>query len=145
MKSEADPIAEEEWLLRRVHRTRFRTDKVPVLSPNAFEPRGVNARDPDTDGISLYREACLTDPTEVLATMDLERRHEQGIVRISVRLLKSLGLSVQSKPDEKVRGHVVNPELNAVDYSANKAGFTAIKKALATEASKDENIVKNPE
>jgi hypothetical protein len=95
MKDETDPIADDEWLLRRVRIEKFRTDKNPVISPNAFEPR-IKGRDPDTDGISFYRAACLNDPSEVLATIASERRHEYGIVRISVSLLKSLQLSVQS-------------------------------------------------
>jgi hypothetical protein len=88
MKSETDPITDDEWLLRRVRIEKFRTDKVPLISPNAFEPR-VKGRDPDTDGISLYRAACLADPSEVLATIAPERMHEYGIVRIPVSLLAS--------------------------------------------------------
>jgi hypothetical protein len=143
MKSEAAPITDDEWLLRRVRYDRFRTDKVPVISPNAFEPR-IKGRDPDTDGISLYRSACLADLTEVLNTIDPERRHEYAIVRVQVSLLWSHGFSVQSKPVEVVRGHVVIPELNASDYENDKARFTPIKLHLATEASKDDNILKRP-
>jgi hypothetical protein len=144
MKSEVDPITDDEWLLRRVHRERFRTDRVPVISPNAFEPR-VKGRDPDTDGISLYRAACLADSAQVLATIAPQRMREFGIVRISVSFLKSLNLSVQSRPDERVAGHVVIPQLNARDYASNKAQFTPIKEKLATEASKEENILRQPD
>lgn len=143
MKSEDDPITDEEWLLRRVRVEKFRTDKLPVISPNAFEPR-LKGRDPDTDGISLYRAACLSDPCEVLATITPERRHEYGIVRIQVSFLRSLNLSVVSKPDERVKGHVVIPQLNADDYQSDKARFTPIKVKLAAEASKDENILRRP-
>ncbi|MCX7701185.1 MAG: hypothetical protein N2039_09930 [Gemmataceae bacterium] len=143
MKSEADPITDDEWLLRRVRREMFRTDKVPVISPNAFEPR-VKGRDPDTDGISFYRLACLTDPSDVLATVPPERQDEYGIVRVSVSLLKSLGLSVVSKPDHRVRGHVVIPELTAAAYQSDKVRFTPIKYKLATEASMEENILRRP-
>lgn len=55
MKSEDDPITDDEWLLRRVRVEKFRTNKLPVVSPNAFEPR-IRGRDPDGDGISLHRE-----------------------------------------------------------------------------------------
>jgi hypothetical protein len=143
MKAETDPIADDEWLLRRVRIEKFRTNKVPMISPNAFEPR-IKGRDPDTDGISFYRAACLVDPSEVLATIAPERRHEYGIVRISVSLLKSLQLSVQSKPDDRIRGHVVVPELNSADYESDKSRFTLIKERLAAQASEDENIVKQP-
>jgi len=144
MKAETDPITDDEWLLRRVRVEKFRTEKVPLISPNAFEPR-VKGRDPDSDGISLYREACLTDVSEVLATIDTARWSEYGIVRVPVSLIKSMRLSVQSTPDDRIKGHVVIPELNAGEYEANKARFTAIKEKLATEASKDENLVLRPE
>jgi hypothetical protein len=143
MKAETDPIADDEWLLRRVRIEQFRTNKVPIISPNAFEPR-IKGRDPDTDGIRFYRAACLEDPSEVLATIDPKRWHEYGIVRISVSLLKSLQLSVRSKPDDRIRGHVVVPELNSVDYESDKSRFTWIKARLADHASEDENIVKQP-
>jgi hypothetical protein len=143
MKEETDPITDDEWVLRRVRVERFRTDQAPALSPNAFEPR-VKGRDPDTDGISLYRAACLSDPSDVLATVDPDRRHEYGIVRIQVCTLRSLGLSVHTARDERVKGHVVIPELNAPDYAVHKARFTPLKEALAAEAGKEENIVKRP-
>jgi hypothetical protein len=143
MKPEGEPITDDEWLLRRVRIEKFRTDKVPILSPNAFEPR-IKGRDPDTDGISLYRAACLSDPSEVLATVAPERRHEYGIVQVQVSFLKSLGLSVQSTPDDQIKGHVTIPELNAISYETAKARFTPIKEKLAAEASKDENVVRQP-
>jgi hypothetical protein len=143
MKPETDPITDDEWLLRRVRVEKFRTDKAPIISPNAFEPR-VKGRDPDTDGISLHRLACLADPSDVLAAVAPERLHEYGIVRIPVSLLRSLGLSVESAPDDQAKGHVVIPELNADDYAADKARFTPIKERLATEASREENILRSP-
>ncbi|MFO0810091.1 MAG: hypothetical protein U0746_15835 [Gemmataceae bacterium] len=141
MKAETDPITEDEWLLRRVHKDRFPNDKIPPVSPSAFEPR-VKGRDLDVDGISLYREACLADATDILATVDQAKRHEQGIVRLPVRALLPLGLSVEIKPDARIKGHVVIPQLNAADYAANKAAFTPTKLALAEIAG--ENIVLKP-
>ncbi len=114
MKCETNPISDDEWLLRRVRREQFRTSAVPVISPNAFELR-VRGRHPDYDGISLYRAACLADPCEVLQTISAERQDEYGIVRISVRFLHELKLSVQSRPAQAVKGHVVIPVLNARD------------------------------
>lgn len=140
MKPETDPITDDEWLLRRVRVERFRTDKTPIISPNAFEPR-VKGRDIDHDGISLYREACLSAPTDILATVVEDRRHEYGIVRVPVSLLKALNLSVRIRSDDRVLGHVVIPELNAKAYNADKASFIAIKEQLAAVASENENIV----
>ncbi|HXG08676.1 MAG TPA: hypothetical protein VNK04_02710 [Gemmataceae bacterium] len=144
MKAETDPITDDEFLLRRVRIERFRTDQIPIISPNAFEPR-IQGRDPDTDGISFYRAACLNEPDEILALLDPQRWRENGIVRLSVSFLKSLNLSVVSKPDARVNGHVVIPELNSRDYQADKARFKPIMLKLAEEASKDENIVRRPD
>lgn len=143
MKPETDPIADDEWLLRRVRVERFRTDKIPIISPNAFEPR-VKGRDIDSDGISLYREACVSVPTDVLATVAEDRRREYGIVRVPVSVLKALNLSVRSLPDARVLGHVVIPELNATAYDADKARFTPIKERLAIAASEEGNIILYP-
>ena len=143
MKPETDPITDDEWLLRRVRTEKFRTDQVPLISPNSFEPR-VKGRDPDVDGISLFREACLANSLDVLATIASDRLHEYGIVRVPVSLLKSLQLSVESRPDPRILGHVVIPELNSATYLADKARFTPIKERLATVASEDANIVRHP-
>jgi hypothetical protein len=143
MKDETDPITDDEWFPRRVRVEKFRTDMVPVISPNAFEPR-VKGRDPDTDGISLYRAECLAQAEEVLTTVSMDRWHEFGIVRIPASLLKSLNLTVRSVPDNRVKGHVVIPELNAGDYEADKARFTLIKERLAAAASEDDNILRSP-
>ena len=143
MKSESDPITDEEWLLRRVRREQFRTEKYPLISPNAFEPR-IKGREPDTDGISLYRQACLADVSMILETVANERRSEYGIVRVPVTLLRTLNLTVTAVPDERILGHVVIPELNASDYAANKSAFLSIKEALATVASEDANILRWP-
>jgi hypothetical protein len=143
MKPETDPITDDEGLLRRVRVERFRTDKAPIISPNAFEPR-VKGRDVDRDGISLYREACLSAPTDILATVAEDKRHEYGIVRVPVSVLKALNLSVRICQDHRVPGHVVIPELNAAAYDADKAHFTPIKERLAAVASEEANIVHRP-
>lgn len=104
----------------------------------------MKGRDIDHDGISLYREACLATPTDILATVAEDKRHEYGIVRIPVSLLKNLNLSVQIHPDPRVLGHVVIPELNAVAYDEDKARFTPIKERLAAVASEEGNIVLRP-
>ena len=143
MKPETDPITDDEWLLRRVRVEKFRPGDTPAITLGAFEPR-VKGRDPDVDGISLYRESCLAAPDDVLATVAHEKRHEYGIVRIPVTLLKSLQMSVLSRPDQRILGHVVVPEMNSADYEANKSAFALIKERLATVASEAGNIVRHP-
>ena len=141
MQSESDPITDDEWLLRIVWRPRF-TEGIPPISPKTFEPR-VSGHHPDEDGISLFREACLQAPTDVLEVVQEAKRGENGIVRISVALIKSKGLSVQASPIETIPGHVVIPELNSLDFKANKSKYNAARFALAEEAS--QHIVKRPD
>jgi hypothetical protein len=143
MKNESDPIAEDEWLLRRVHKSRFRTEKLPIISPSSFEPR-IEGRDPDVDGISLYREACLESPEQILTTVAENKRQDQGIVRIPVSALRRLQLGVLSAPEAPIPGHVLIPELNAGDFAASKSSFTPVLLDLATLASLDENVVMWP-
>lgn len=140
MKEESDPITDDEWLLRRVHRDRMPGGSV---TDAAFAPR-IKGRDPDTNGISLYRESCLDDPFDILATVADDKRNAVGIVRVSVARLKALGLSVRSDHDDRVKGHVVIPELNASDYEAKKSAFTYVKLQLSEQANEPDNILKRP-
>lgn len=135
MKAETDPITDDEWLVRLVWGDRL-TNRVPVISPNAFEPRAT-----ETEGISLYRLDCLNDPTDALMPIQESKQPRYAIVKIPVSLLISLGLSTQPQPGQ-VPGHVVVPELNITDYNADKARFTPIKLRLAEAAS--ENIIRRP-
>jgi hypothetical protein len=141
MKSESDPIDDDELLIRRIHRDRYKTDRVPKVSASGFEPR-YRGNDPDTTGISLYRLACLQHADDVLLPVPEEKRRDQALVTVSVRFLKSLGLSVRSESDGAVAGHVVIPELNSGDYEANKTGFTKYLKDLANESSN--NVLREP-
>jgi hypothetical protein len=145
MKNEADPITDDEWLLRRVHKSRFKTNKTPIISPSAFEPRiEGRGRDPDIDGISLYREACVAAPEDILATVAVDKREDQGIVRIPVAALRQLNFAIDSKPDSQILGHVVIPDLNSENFASAKASYTPVLVDLARLASQDENIVRRP-
>lgn len=139
MKLETDPIGDEEWLLRLVWEDRF-VARQPPISPNAFEPRA--GRHPDTDGLSLFREACVHDPTDILAVVAVDKQDRYGIVRIPVKLLTELGLTVNPSPISEVSGHVVVPELNITAYRENAAAYMPIKAHLAEIASN--NIVRQP-
>lgn len=143
MKSEAEPITDDEWLLRRVHRDYFRNDWSPTHSPRAFTPR-TKGKDPDNDGISLYREACLENPELILTIVNEEKRADNGIVRVQVKSLKARGLTVRADHDDQVPGHVVIPELNASDYKTYKATMTPTLEHLARISSDDECIARWP-
>ncbi len=139
MKDQNDPITEDEWLLRLVWEDRF-VKRDPPISLNAFEPR--DGRHPDTEGISLFREACVENPEDILAVVAADKRHRYGIVKIPVSMLAGQDLTVRPDNIEEVPGHVVMPELNLVAYSANPNDFLTQKQALARISS--ENIVLRP-
>ena len=117
--------------------------KIPIVSIGAFEPR-FKGEGIDTDGISLYRQACVEKPDDILALIADEKRNNNAIVRVSVAIVKALGMTVVAKPAPLIKGHVVIPQLNADDYKADPAYFRPYLLALAEEASKDENIVRRP-
>ncbi len=54
MKDQQDPITDDEWLLRRVHKEYFESLVPPLIRPYAFKPQ-LTGRFPDIAGISLYR------------------------------------------------------------------------------------------
>ena len=146
MKSESDAITDDEFLLRRVHKTRFKTQKCPVISPSCFEPRlpGPKTRDPDTDGISLFRESCLNSPEDCLAKISEEKRSEWGLVRIPVHELKKIDLTVKPSHDDRIRGHVVIPEMSASEFEDNGDFVRLSMDRLARICSQDGNIAVDP-
>lgn len=146
MKSESDAITDDEFLLRRVHKSRFKTEKCPVISPSSFEPRlkGPKTRDADTDGISLFREACLSSPEDCLAKIPDEKRSEWGLVRIPVHELKKIDLTVQPSPDDRILGHVVIPEMSASEFENNGDFVRSRMDHLARICSQDGNIAVDP-
>ena len=97
MKPETEPVAPDEWLIRLVWEDRV-TDGVPVISPNAFEPRKN-----ETDGISFFRRDCLNEPSDALFVIPEEKRSRYAIVLIPVSQLASLNLSVQPAKIDTVR------------------------------------------
>jgi hypothetical protein len=67
-KRESDPISDDELLVRRVRVERFKSDRIPIVSPSAFEPR-TKGDSQDVDGISLYRLDCLESVLDALRTI----------------------------------------------------------------------------
>jgi hypothetical protein len=84
----------------------------------------------------------LDDPADALLAFAEDKRPRYAIVQIPVSLLTDLGLTVRPAPIAAVQGHVVVPEINVTDYTADKARFTPIKLRLAEAAS--ENIIRRP-
>lgn len=147
MKTESDEIQDEEWLLRRVSDLRFHTDRIPIVSDSAFEPRlPKNSRDPDLTGISLYRRACLESAKDILKSDQIQNH---AVVGIKVSELKSLDLSVINDPEpaeteNRVKGYVVIPELACGNYLEKKAELRLKIHKLAEICSADDHIFWNP-
>jgi hypothetical protein len=125
MKAETDPITADEWLIRLVWETKVKKQE-PLIAAAAFEPLSN-----DVDGLSLFRRACLTDPADALLVIAEEKRPRYAIVQVPVSELTTLSLSVRPAPIPTVSGHVVVPEINITDYTADKAQFAPIKLRLA--------------
>ncbi|MFZ4083400.1 MAG: hypothetical protein ACOYKN_19385 [Pirellula sp.] len=75
-KRESDPICDDELLVRRVRVERFKSARIPIVSPSAFEPR-TKGDSQDVDGISLYRLDCFESVLDALRTIsdDIKRQH----------------------------------------------------------------------
>lgn len=117
MKSEHDPITDDELVLRLVWRDHYRAGDPLTIKPMAFKPR----RD-EVTGISVFRMECLSTPSQALQALpDPEKRAQYIIVALPIALLITLGLSVTTDRIESVPGHALLRELNFIAYSQNKA------------------------
>lgn len=139
-KQESEEISDDEWLLRRVRRERFRPSQIPVIAPAAFEPR-IKGRDPDVDGISLFREACLNSVEDLVAIVVPEKRNLEGIVRIRVGAIRAMGLTIDSRPISSIPGHVVLREVNSAALAAREDWLPAVLDDFAAIASEPANIL----
>ncbi len=150
MKAQSDPITPDEWLLRIIWHDKFVSTRTPIISPRAFEPRGPKAKKPDDEGISLFRLACLPEPSDVLVNIAADKRPANGIAGLTVADLTTLGFTVGRKDHEPevgqsaILGHVVVPELTWALYAANPSAFTPRLLALAMLASRDGSIFVRP-
>lgn len=126
MKDEREPVATDERVIRAVW-TDFYDPALafPVLA-KAFLPRN-----DETDGISVFRAACVAKPEDVLAVFPEEKRDRYALVLLSVSDLAALGLSVQPAAIDAVAGHAVLPELNIVSWKADKNRGRELQKQLA--------------
>lgn len=115
----SDEIADEERVLRRVPAV-YCDEKLPQpIQRLAFRPGPA-----DTDGISVFR-ASLISPDEMLSVIaDEKKRRRFYVVRLQVRDIRQLGLSVVPTPDvvHHLPGHASIPEMNIRDYHSNEGG-----------------------
>ena len=134
VKDELEPITDDEFVLRRVHAMYFKTATAFEISPSAFEPR-VKGKQPDANGISLFRLDCLENVQQVLCLMDPNKASQNGVVGLSVLSVKSLkAMQLSICPDRmEIPGHVVIPEMNSLDYANSlKATIRAAISSLSS-------------
>ena len=132
MKREDEPVTMDESVVRLVWGQFLRPSEPVPVQPVAFKPR-----DDETDGISVFRLACLNDPKDALVAMLPEKRDGYAIAVIPVAELLALGLSVKPAKIESVPGHAVIPELNITAVKADRTRWKALQLQLVALATKN--------
>ena len=132
MKDETSPVSPDEMVVRLIWKDYYKPDNEPPIGERAFLPR------PDeTDGISVFRLACLTDPKNALVAMATEKRDRYAIAVIPVSELLALGLSVKTAKIDAVPGHAVIPELNIAAVKSDRAWWKVLQRQLVALAAKN--------
>jgi len=129
MKNESEPITTDEFVLRLIWRDYFKQERLGIVTPSAFRPR----KD-ETDGISVFRSACVENPADVLAVMIPEKRGKYAVAQVSVSQLLNLELSVSPAKIDSVPGHAVVPELNISAVKIDKRHWEMVQEPLALKA-----------
>ena len=137
MKAEDEPVTPDELVIRLIWKQYYNPDLALPIQQGAFSPR------PDeTDGISIFRAACVGSPEDVLTVFAADKQDGYAIALLPVSELTTLGLSVQPAKIDAVPGHAVVPELNIVATTAAKPRWRIIQKQLAALA--NDRIVRPP-
>lgn len=131
MKDESEPVTPDEFVIRLVWWDFYDATADPVLHPKAFLPKPN-----ETDGISVFRAACLPDPEAVLTVIAEEKKGKYAIVMFPVAEVLALGLTIQPAKIDTIAGHAVLPELNATAVGADRPRWKLVQKQLADIASK---------
>ena len=126
MKSEADPITDDEFVLRLIWHEFFTPGPPARVSNSAFTPKPN-----EQGGVSLYRMSCLTDAVETLQVVALEKRSLYAIASLSVAALKGLGFTLVPHKNLVVAGHVMLGELTSASFKSDKAKWLPILTILA--------------
>lgn len=132
MKSENEPVTPDEFVVRLIWHQFLRPGEPVPVQPVAFKPR-----DDETEGISVFRLACLSDPKDTLAAMLPEKRDRYAIAVLPVAELLALGLSVKPARIESVPGHAVIPELNITAVKAGRLWWKELQLKLVALAAKN--------
>ena len=126
MKSEADPITDDEYVLRLIWHEYLTPGPPLKISDSAFTPKKH-----EPGGVSLYRASCLTDAVETLLVIAAEKRSRYGIASLLVADLRHLGLTLVPHKNAVVAGHVMLNELTRAAWEADKARWLPVLSSLA--------------
>jgi hypothetical protein len=134
---ETAPVTPDEWLVRLVWGTFYKaTDRVAVR-PSAFTPKPS-----ESDGISVFRLACLPSAEAALEVIAPAKRGKYAVALVPAAAVFALGMTVAPAPISTVPGHAVIPELNCVSDVADADRLQDVKFQLATLATA--NVVRPP-
>ena len=142
MKEQSEPTASDEWLVRRIHRKDIYGDP-PKVSLYAFKPI-VDGKFPDDTGISLYRHDCLETVEQALRKVPPEKSGNYGIALLSVKFIRSIGLTIVPEDDEEepiIPGHVVLREINSKRYKSDKDYVLALMDKLARHVNESNKLI----
>ena len=137
MKDEDSPVSPDELVLRLIWEDFFNPGRPVPVRDRAFLPRPN-----ETEGISVFRLACLNNPEDALAVIAPEKRERYALAALPVTELAALGLTVLPAKIETVPGHAVLPELNAGAVADDAPRWAVIRERLARIAS--QNILRQP-
>ncbi|HUY36247.1 MAG TPA: hypothetical protein VMV69_26150 [Pirellulales bacterium] len=130
MSHEVLQLAEQEFILRRIHKNHVDPAPSAVIGFAGFRPTLE-----DTRGLSVYQEKYAS-PAEVAAGG--RKPGEYYVVRLSVAALRRLGLSVVTDEREQgPLGHALVPELSLSAYQQDRQKLREIQVRLAVLASQD--------
>ena len=123
MKDKSEPITTDELVIRLIWKTYYDPNLILPIQPGAFSPKNN-----ETDGISVFRAGCVKNPEDTLVVFAEDKRDKYAIALLALSDLIGLGLTVQAAKIDDVRGHSILPELNIVDWKADKARLRGIQK-----------------
>ena len=127
---EQEPIQDDEFVYRRIHRNFYDANIPTCIRREAFRPN-LN----DDTGLSVFR-AAFVQPADTLANVDVSKQNDYYVAQIAVQDLHRLGLTVVPEPDPNgPLGHAVIPELGWQAYLADKQRRKQVLVELAKRAS----------
>jgi hypothetical protein len=131
-KDEHDPVTDDEFILRKIHKNNYKPGKDPPVVRVAFEPK-----DEDHDGLSFYREHFANAER---VSFSGRKRGEYYIARFSVSLLRGpdyqFTIDPAPIPDlREPRGHCVIREMSIEQLLVDEGKSKSLQRRLSRIAS----------